>query len=182
MRFLSKLLRKIGRSYRVCLWSVIRQAKYEGVNIGDHTSVSTRFWDTEPYLISIGDNCQITGGVKIFTHGGAQVLRDKYPEFDTFGKVKIGDYVYVGSNSLIMPGVTIGNHVLVAAGSVVTKSVPDNVVIAGNPARIICSIEDYLKRNLSYNTNTKGLSQKEKKLILLNLDSDKFVIKPFLQE
>ncbi|MCA6046142.1 hypothetical protein KQP74_01455 [Bacteroides thetaiotaomicron] len=52
-------------------------------------------------------------------------MRVQLPDFDCFGKVTIGDYVYIGKRALIMPGVTLGNHVLVAAGSVVTKSVPD---------------------------------------------------------
>lgn len=60
------------------------------------------------------------------------MARIKYPRFDTFGKVKIGDYVYIGTNSLIMPGVTIGDGSLIAAGSVVTKSVPPGVVVGGN--------------------------------------------------
>ena len=51
--------------------------------------------------------------------GGAKVARYKYPKFDVFGKVKIGNNVYIGNNALIMPGVSIGNNVLVAAGSVV---------------------------------------------------------------
>ena len=79
-----------------------------------------------------------------------------------------------------MPGVTIGNHVLVAAGSVVTKSIPDNVVIAGNPARIVCSIEEYVKRNLKYNTHTKGLTPKEKKNILLSLPDEMFLSKALI--
>lgn len=65
---------------------------------------------------------QITSGTKFFTHGAAWVLRDKYPEIDFFGKIKIGDNVYIGNDSLILPGVAIGSNVIIAAGSVVTKS------------------------------------------------------------
>lgn len=68
---------------------------------------------------------------------GGNVVRCQIPDFDIFGKITIGDWVYIGNNSLIMPGVTIDNNVLVASGSVVTKSVPAGVVVAGNPARII---------------------------------------------
>ena len=74
-------------------------AREAGVDIGYNNFISSPFWGTEPYLIKIGNNCQITEGVKIFTHGGAQVLRDQDPEFDTSGKVKIGDWVYIGNNS-----------------------------------------------------------------------------------
>ncbi|MFC5623262.1 acyltransferase [Algoriphagus winogradskyi] len=147
------------------------QAKLLGVEMGENNFISSRFWSSEPYLIKIGNNCQITNGVKFFTHGGAGAVRLKHPKFDCFGKIEIGDFVYFGTNSLIMPGVTIGNNVLIAAGSVVVSSIPENVVIGGNPARIICSIEQYLERNLTFNLNTKGLSDTEKrKVILSNID------------
>ena len=109
--------------------------------------------------------------------GGANVLRDEYPDFDVFGKVVIGDWVYIGNNALVMPGVTIGDHVLVAAGSVVTKSVPANMVVAGNPARVICSLEEYKQKNLKYNVGSKGMGLIEKKNLLLSLPDDKFVKK-----
>lgn len=113
--------------------------------------------------------------------GGANVARYKYPKFDVFGKVKIGNNVYIGNNALIMPGVTIGNNVLVAAGSVVCKSVPDNVVIGGNPARVLQSIEQFIDKNLPYNTDTKMMSYEEKKAYLCNLDSDMFIRKAYLK-
>lgn len=86
-----------------------------------------------------------------------------HPTIDVFGKITIGDYVYIGSNSLLMPGVTVGNNVIIAAGSVVTKSIPDNVVVGGNPVKILCSIDVYLGKNIRYNTCTKGLHSKYKK-------------------
>ena len=114
----------------------------QGCQLGGGNFIDSRFWEpSEPYLIKIGNNCQITRGVLFFTHGGAGAVRKWYPKFDTFGKITIGDYVYIGCNSIVLPGVTVGNNVLIAAGSVVTKSIPDNVVVGGNPAKIICSIE-----------------------------------------
>ena len=108
---------------------------------------------------------------------GAKVARIIDPSFDCFGKVKIGNNVYIGTNSLIMPGVTIGDNVLVAAGSVVTHSIPNNVVIGGNPAHVICSFEEYYDKNKQYNTATKGLSFKDKKQVLLSLEENKFIKK-----
>lgn len=148
--------------------------------MGDNNLIESAFWSSEPYLIEIGSNCQITHNVKIFTHGGSHILRSEIPTFDTFGKVKIGDWVYIGTDSLIMPGVTIEDHVLVAAGSVVTKSVPANVVVAGNPAKIICTLEEYKKRNLPFNTHSKGMNVEEKKKMLLNLPDEKFIKKRYL--
>lgn len=149
-----------------------------GMKIGYGTSFYEDFYKhSEPYLIEVGNNCQITEGVKAFTHGGAHVIRNINSNFDTFGKVRIGNWCYIGNNALIMPGVTIGDNVLVAAGSVVTKSIPANVVVAGNPARIICSVADYLKKNLQYNTKTKGMSSMKKKEVLLSLSDANFVAK-----
>mgnify|MGYP002625309783 CR=1 FL=1 len=108
------------------------------------------------------------------------MVRDRYPHFDTFGKIVIGDWVYIGNNSLIMPGVTIEDHVLVAAGSVVTKSVPAGMVVGGNPARIICTVEEYLERNRQYDTGTKsvlGINKKEK---LLLISEEKFIRKRYM--
>lgn len=154
-----------------------QQAINAGVKMGKHNFISSHFWSSEPYLITIGSHCQITAGVRLETHGGANVLREEYPDFDVFGKVVIGDWVYLGNNTLIMPGVTIGDHVLVAAGSIVTKSVPSNMVVGGNPARIICSLEEYKQKNLKYNVGSKGMSFKEKRNYLLTLSEDKFLVK-----
>lgn len=135
--------------------SVEKLAEKAGVVFGENNSFASCFWSSaEPYLIKIGSNCQITADVKIFTHGGSKVARTIYPKFDCFGKVEIGDNVYIGNNSLIMPGVTIGSDVLIAAGSVVCHSVPSGVVVGGNPARIICKVEEYIERNKPYNLDT----------------------------
>lgn len=76
-----------------------------------------------------------------------------------------------------MPGVTIGDNSLIAAGSVVTKSVPPYVVVAGNPAKIICTVDEYIARNLKYNIETKGLSFSEKRKVLEELNEDMFIKK-----
>jgi acetyltransferase-like isoleucine patch superfamily enzyme len=159
------------------LYSNEKKARIAGVILGNSNFIASVFWSTEPYLINIGNNCQITNGVKIFTHGGGGAVRKKYPNFDCFGKVVIGDYVYIGNHSLIMPGVTIGDNVLIAAGSVVTKSVPANTVIGGNPAKIICSTEDYIENNNRFNLNSKGMSARDKKKLLLSTPENKFIVK-----
>ena len=154
-----------------------RYARHLGIKIGDNCLISTRNWSTEPYLVTIGNNVQITDGVSIHTHGGGNSIRWKYPDFDVFGKVVIEDWAYIGSHSQIMPGVTIGEGALIAAGSVVTKSVAPHTVVAGNPARIICTTEEYYERNKKYNVGTKGLTKGEKTKILLSLPEDKFLKK-----
>lgn len=154
-----------------------KYARHIGVTIGKNCLIDTRNWSSEPYLITIGNNCQITRCVSIYTHGGGQSIRQICPKFDVFGKVVIEDWAYIGAYSQIMPGVTIGEGALVAAGSVVTKSVAPHTVVGGNPARYICTTEEFYERNKKYNVGTKGLSPQEKKRILLSLSEDKFIRK-----
>lgn len=175
-----KLLNKLLHYYRKLFWSLEKQACHAGVNLGENNFIASHFWSSEPYLITIGSHNAITMGVKMFTHGGGHAVRNILSNFDCFGKIKIGDYVYIGNNALIMPGVTIGNNVLIAAGSVVTKSIPDNVCVGGNPAVILCTIDEYVKRNIDYNLDSKNLNIADKKELLLHLDDSKFIRKRFM--
>ncbi|WP_277012813.1 acyltransferase [Flavobacterium lindanitolerans] len=170
-------MNRIVDLYRRYIWSCEKYARYIGVKIGKNCSIATRNFGSEPYLIEIGNNVQITNDVKFFCHGAAWVFREKDPKFDFFGKIKIGNNVYIGNNALIMAGVTIGNNVIIAAGSVVTKSVGDNSIVGGNPAKILGNVDDLEKRMAGYNVETKGLSYEDKKRRLLNLDDNKFIIK-----
>lgn len=104
-------------------------------------------------------------------------MRDRIPDFDVFGKVNIGNWVYIGANSQIMPGITIGDNALIAAGSIVTCSVPTGEVWGGIPARRICSVEEYIERNNPYNIGSKNMSFEEKKKLLLSLPDDRFIKK-----
>ncbi|ROT01815.1 acyltransferase [Muribaculaceae bacterium Isolate-037 (Harlan)] len=169
-----KLLKKL-------YWKYIKgpeaYARYLGVNIGDDCFIATYNWSSEPYLITVGNHVQITSNVYLHTHGGAHVVRSVYPNFDVFGKIVIEDWSYIGAGSQIMPGVTIGAGSLIAAGSIVTKSVPPKEVWGGVPARRICSVDEYIKHNLPYNLNSKGMDYEEKRKFLLSLSDDKFIRK-----
>lgn len=172
-----KLLRIITRIYWRYFRSPEAYARHIGVKIGHNCLINTRNWSSEPYLVTIGNHVQITHNVYIHTHGGCNVVRSKCPDFDIFGKVVIEDWAYIGTGSQIMPGVTIGKCALVAAGSIVTRSVPPGVVVGGNPAKILCTIDEYLDRNLRYNIGSKGMSLEDKKKLLLSLPEGKFIKK-----
>jgi len=171
---------RICNWYKTTFWSYEKQARKAGVRMGDNNFVMSHFWTSEPYLIEIGSHCQLTLGCHVYTHGGGSALRAKYPDFDAFGRIKIGNYVYVGNYALIMPGVTIGDNVIIGAGSIVTKSIPSNVVVAGNPAKILCNIEEYMQRNIKYNIGSKKLNKKEKRELLLSISEDKLIKKSTL--
>ena len=91
--------------------------------------------------ITFGDNCMLAPNVRLFTasHPLHPVKRNSGLEYGA--PITVGDNVWIGGGAVILPGVRLGDNVVVGAGSVVTKSFPDNVVIAGNPARIIKTIE-----------------------------------------
>ncbi len=154
-----------------------KYASKVGVRIGKNCLIATKSWGTEPYLITVGNHVQITKGVRFFTHGGGHAIRSQFPDFDVFGKIVVKDWAYIGSNSLIMPGVTLGEGSIVAAGSVITKSVPDKTVVGGNPAKVICSVNEYIEKNLKYNLHTYGKSSSQKKEILLSLPEERFLRK-----
>ena len=90
--------------------------------------------------IEIGDNCMLAPGVHIYAATHPIDAKERISGTELGKPVKIGHNVWIGGRSIINPGVTIGNNVVVASGSVVTKSFPDNVIIGGNPAKIIKQI------------------------------------------
>lgn len=98
--------------------------------------------------VKIGDHCQMAPNVAIYTAGHPvhPITRNSMYEYGK--EVIIGDNVWIGGNAVICPGVHIGNHVVIGAGSVVTKDIPDWSVAAGNPCRVIRQITDDDKRTL----------------------------------
>jgi acetyltransferase-like isoleucine patch superfamily enzyme len=163
--------------YRKLFWSSENYARFQGVTIGLNCNIQNVSFGSEPYLIEIGDHVQITDGTKFFTHGGAWIFREEYPKLDFFGKVTIKNNVYIGNNCLIMPGVTIGSNVILAAGSVVTKSISANSIVGGNPARIIGDVNAFLEKIKRYNIDSKGMKYEEKQKYLLSLPDEKFIKK-----
>lgn len=140
----------------------------KGIDIGFGCIINKDVeFGTEPYLITIGNNVRITTSVKLITHDGGLFVPRNLGLIDKIGRIKIGNNVNIGWNAIIMPGVTIGNNVVVAAGAVVTKTVPDNCVVAGVPAKVIETIEEYAKKNKDKVLMTKEMSHDEKKEYLL---------------
>jgi len=99
--------------------------------------------------LDIGMGCQIGAWVGIFTHGSENSIRllgqdfvnidNKLRKGYTRGKVKIGEFTFIGARSIILPGVTIGKGCLISAGSLITKDVPDYSLVVGTPGKIVGS-------------------------------------------
>lgn len=116
---------------------------------------------SEPYLITIGNNVSITSSYFVNHDGGVWVFRGEFPTVDVVKPINIKDNVFIGSHCIIMPGVTIGSNVVVGAGSVVTKDLPEDAVYAGVPAKRIKSLADYKSSILENNLKTKGMNKKK---------------------
>jgi acetyltransferase-like isoleucine patch superfamily enzyme/acyl carrier protein len=113
--------------------------------IGDHTTISHGCSVTVGREVSIGRHCLIASGVRIFDSPGhptdpVQRKLGKPPNPEDVRSVTIGDNVWVGADSIIFPGVTIGEGSVAAMGSLVTSDVPPNTIVAGNPARVIAHL------------------------------------------
>lgn len=122
----------------------VEYAKYLGVQVGVNCRIYSYKFGTEPWLIEIGNNVTITSGVVFLTHDGSTwLIRDKKGRRFLYRRIRIGNNIFIGINSIIMPGVIIEDNVVVAAGSVITKSIPSGKVVGGNPARIIGEFKDY---------------------------------------
>lgn len=114
--------------------------KKKGVKIGENCEIyKSALFGSEPYLIEIGNHVRINSGVNFVTHdGGYWVLRDEHAGFgsefknaDKFGKIVVEDNVHIGTNAIIMPGVTIGENSVIACGAVVTHDVTRNSIWGG---------------------------------------------------
>lgn len=142
--FLNLIVEKIRKRYIIRTKGDAGYARFLGVKIGDGCRIYSFSFGSEPFLIEIGDRVTITSGVKILTHDGSTwLMRDDKGRRYLYRKVIIGNDVFIGVDSIIMPGVVIQDKVVIGAGSVVTKSVPSGVIVAGNPAKIIGSYEAY---------------------------------------
>ncbi len=126
-------------------------ARKLGVKIGENCRIYISSWGTEPDMVEVGNNVTITSEVVILTHDGSTCLvkDDNGDRYYKYAPVKIGDNVFIGYRSIILPGVEIGSNVVVAAGSIVTKSIPNNSVVAGNPAKVIKSFDAYKEKIMS---------------------------------
>jgi acetyltransferase-like isoleucine patch superfamily enzyme len=146
-----------------------------GVNLGRGCRIFSDISTNESFLITLKDNVTISNYVQLLTHDNSisKLFPGRFSDY--FGRITIGNNCFIGAKSIIMPGVTLGDNTIVGAGSIVTKSFPEGVVLAGVPARVLCKIDEYATRVEKYGINIHGLTDEERKGLLLN--SDRLIVK-----
>lgn len=143
-------------------------ARELGVSIGENCLILSnpyRCFGSEPYLVEIGNHVEITGGCQFVTHDGVVWTLRVNPDLakiDKFGKITVGNNVFIGINSTILPGVTIGDNCIVGAGSLVTKNIPSGEVWGGVPAHFIGTLDEYKSKVILKADFTKGMNPAEK--------------------
>ncbi len=137
---------------------MLNELKQIGLKIGKNVDImsETIIDRSHAFLIEIGDNVTLAHRVYILAHDASTKKELGYTKI---GRVKIGNNVFIGAQSIVLPNTTIGNHVIIGAGSVVSKNIPDNSIAVGNPAKVICSYEEYMTKNAEMMKNRKLFSQ-----------------------
>jgi acetyltransferase-like isoleucine patch superfamily enzyme len=144
----------------------VKYARGLGVKVGEgcRLEIDHDTFGSEPYLVTLGDHVTIAANVDFVTHdGGVWVFRERDPDIDLFAPIVIERNVFVGMNSIILPGVTVGADSVIGAGSVVSRSIPPGSVAVGVPCRRIKSIDEYWEKVKSSAIPTKRLTSTEKR-------------------
>jgi maltose O-acetyltransferase len=125
----------------------MRDLVARGLVLGKNVTIQylAQIDDDYPYLIRIGDNCSISNYARLLAHDATTF---KFTDGHTrLEKIEIKDNCFIGERAIILPGVTIGPNVLVAAGSVVNRDIPPNSCVAGVPARVYARFDDFIERH-----------------------------------
>ena len=138
-----KIKNKIEIKRQIERWENLRRL---GMHIGKGVNLPISTWiDTSHcFLISIGDNCGFGEDCLILAH---DAMPNEYLDATRVGRVTIHESCHFGARTVILPGVEIGPRSVVGANSVVIKDIPPNTLAAGNPAKVICSLDEYLEKH-----------------------------------
>ena len=173
LRGLAAVVPRAARSVReraLIATDPVGYARRIGVGVGQGCrllGIDRSTFGSEPYLISIGDHVTVTDGVRFITHdGGVWVLRQKYPDIDVIGRIRIHNNVFIGVGAILLPGIEIGPDAVVAAGAVVARTVQSGVVAAGVPAKPISTLAEYEAKVLPRAMHVRGLPPEEKRRLI----------------
>lgn len=172
------ILKKIVYKERASSDTYVEFLRKKGMSIGENVEIfnprRTIIDEQYPWMIEIGDNVKITDGVIILTHDFSWSVIKNYNKclgelLGASGKVVIGNNVFIGMNSIITRDVKIGDNVIIGVGSIVTKDCDSGYVYAGNPAKKISSLDEFInkRRNLQLN-EARILAKEYRKKYLAN--------------
>lgn len=148
-KIINKLLYLISRLSNS---GYIKYLRRKGVQIGDgcvfRNRNTIRVDVTRPSLVTIGNNVDFNMNFQLLTHDYAtSVFIRKYSDFvNSSGRVTIGNNVVFGTNVTVLKGVEIGDNCIIGAGSIVSKSIPANSVAVGQPAKVVCTLDEFYAR------------------------------------
>jgi len=158
-QILKKILIKMGVLSSPVAFSMeayLNELRLGGASIGENVDILSSTIDAHHLcLISIGDNVTITHAT-LLAHDASTKKELGYTKI---GHINIGSNVFIGFGSIILPNVSIGNKVIVGAGTIVSHDIPENSVVAGNPAQVICSYDEYMCKHRE-NLGIKPVFQK----------------------
>jgi len=145
LNLVRRLKGNLERLRQIERWGNLRK---RGMILGADVWLPASTWIDPDYcfLITIGDHCGFGEDCLILAHD-AQM--DEFLDAGLIGRVTIHESCHIGARSVILPGVDIGPRTIVGANSVVSRSLPPGTVCAGNPAKVICSLDDYLAKHRS---------------------------------
>ncbi|WP_429140932.1 acyltransferase [Aeromonas veronii] len=170
---MKKMIIKVLQALRIKKMNGVEYARSIGVKVGENCRLIDVTFSSEPYLVIIGNHVSATR-THFETHdGGLWVFREQHPDWDIIKPIIIGNNVYIGTGVTILPGVSIGDNVIVGAASVVTKDLEPNSVYAGIPAKKIKNIDEYFHKIKHQVVLTKGLSVENKYNFLINMFNNK---------
>lgn len=162
--------------YFYALFAPEAYARSCGVHLGKGTRIygsSYTMFSTDPFLVRIGRNTHIVQKTVFITHdGGTLALRHLVPDLEITKPITVGDNCYLGMGVLVLPGVNIGNNVVIGAGSIVTRDIPDNSVAAGVPAKVIKTIDQYREKLEQESLHLGHLPGREKAVRLQEIYKD----------
>src|SRR4051812_39095391 len=115
------------------------QLRRQGFVHGERFGMNRHVEISNPYLVAIGDDVGIGAHAHLIAHDASH---KRFIGYTRVGRITIGNKVFIGQRSMILPGVTVGDNVIIAAGAVVTKDVPSGTIVAGNPAKVIRELDD----------------------------------------
>ena len=180
-----KILKKIKKCIKKCFCTtkqqtnipVVKDINYFrslGVRIGDNCDfITPPDFSSEPYLIAIGDNTTISFDVAFVTHDAATRVIRNLPDGDSetvvYGPIEVGNNCFIGCRTTILSNVKIGDNSVIGACSLVNRDIPANVIAAGNPCKVICTLDEYREKHKDDFLYMVSLPYEEKKKYLMQL-------------